>query len=246
MAFTNEETLDILKILLGRENNYIGIIDLEGKYLYTNLSLIKLLSRDELTNNTSFFNNVHPDDKEKIQRAFKEIATSGKEQLIEYKLVDFNHNIHDIRTWLNVLLQKDGHIEKILAVSINVTEEKHLEQELKKLKTIANQTSDQVVVTNKEGVIEYVNPAFEKTTGYTKEESLGKTLRKLVSGKNDQKFYDEVWGKICRGQTFHGEVINKTKDGEYFSSDKTITPVQDKDGNVTHFISTSKTIELQI
>ncbi len=246
MAFTNEETLNILKILLGAENNYISIIDSEGKYLYKNPSLTKLLNIKESANNSSFFNSIHTDDKERIQLVFKEIVSSGKEQTVEYKILDQNNNIYNVKSWLNILSSKDGHIEKIIIISNDLTKEKHLKQEINKLKIIVDQSSDQVVVTNKEGIIEYINPAFENITGYTKEECLGKTIRKLISGKNDQKFYDEVWGKISDGQPFHGEVINKTKNGEYFSCDKKITPIKDKDGNVTHFVSTSKTLETEI
>ena len=246
MAFTNEETLNILKILLGRENNYIAIIDLEGKYLYKNQPLAKLLIKDESSNRTSIFNSIYPEDKERIKNIFKEVTNSGKEQSAEYRLIDSNSNTHDVRSWWGVLTNSEGHVEKVITILNEITQEKNLEQEIAKLKIIVEQATDQVVVTNKEGIIEYVNPAFEKITGYTREESIGKTIRKLISGKTDQKFYDEVWGKIVGGETFHGEVINKTKNGEYFSCDKTITPIKDKDGNITHFASTSKTIEEQI
>ena len=246
MTFTNEETLNILKILLGKENNYIAIIDLEGKYLYKNPPLAKLLIKDESSNHTSIFNTIHPEDKEKIKNSFKELTTSGKEQSIEYRLIDNSNTIHEINSWWGILTSKEGHTEKIMVISNNITWKRSLEQEIEKLRIIVEQSTDQVVVTNKEGIVEYVNPSFEKITGYSKEESLGKTIRKLISGKNDQKFYEEVWGKITDGQTFHGEVINKTKSGEYFSCEKIITPLKDKEGNVTHFVSTSKTIEVQI
>ena len=246
MAFTNEETLNILKILVGKENNYIAIIDLEGKYLYKNPPLTKLLTKDESSNHTSIFNTIHPEDKEKIKNIFKELTTSGKEQSIEYRLINNSNTMYEINSWWGILTSKGGHAEKIIVILNDITWKRSLEQEIEKLRIIVEQSTDQIVVTNKEGIVEYVNPAFEKITGYSKEESLGKTIRKLISGKNDQKFYEEVWGKIADGQIFHGEVINKTKSGEYFSCDKTITPLKDKEGNVTHFVSTSKTIEVQI
>lgn len=246
MTFTNEETLTILKTLLNKDDSYISVIDLEGKYLYKNLPLTKLLSSNEDSNNTSIFNSIHSSDKEKVRVIFKKIVDSGEQQSTEYKQLDKNGNSIDIKGIFYTLKNKEEQIEKILLVSNNISREKHLEEEINKLKIAVSQTSDQIVVTNKEGVIEYVNPAFEKVTGYTKEESVGKTIRKLISSKNDQKFYDEVWGRICNGETFHGEVINKTKNGEFFSCDKTISPIKDKNGNITHFVSTSKTLEIQI
>ena len=246
MAFTNEDTLNILKTLLGRENNYISVIDTEGKYLYKNPPLIKLLSRDKTSNNISFFYSIHPEDKEKVKTVFKEITDAGNAQSIDYRLIDSSGVTHHLSSWWEFLNNKDSNREKILIISNDITWAQDLEQEISRLRIVVEQSSDQVVVTNKEGIIEYVNPAFEKITGYSKEESVGKTIRKLISGKSDQKFYDEVLGKIAGGQSFHGEVINKTKNGEYFSCDKTITPIKDKEGNVTHFISTSKTLEVQI
>lgn len=246
MIFTNEETLNILKTLLNKDDDYISVIDLEGKYLYKNLPLTKLLNTDENSNNTSIFNSIHSSDKEKVRDIFKGIVNSGNQQSAEYKLLDNNRNYLDIRGTFYALKNKEEQIEKILLVSNDISKEKHLEEEINTLKIAVSQTSDQVVVTTKEGVIEYVNPAFEKVTGYTTEESIGKTIRKLISSKNDQKFYDEVWGRICNGETFHGEVINKTKNGEFFSCDKTISPIKDKNGNITHFVSTSKTLEIQI
>ncbi len=243
MTFTNEETSNILKLLLETENSYISILNTDGKYLYKNPSLTKLLSINDSLNNASFFNLIHTDDIEQIQDAFKKVISSGKEQVIEHRFSDYNSNIHRVKSYLKILSRKENNVEKILIVSNNLLEEKDSEEEINKLKIIAEQTSDHVVITNKEGIIEYINPAFEKTTGYTKEESLGKTLRKLISGKNDQKFYDEVWKKISCGNTFHGEVVNKTKNGDYFSCNKTITPIKDKNGNITHFVSTSKTLE---
>lgn len=246
MSFTTEESLNILKILLAKENRYILITDIEGKSLYKNPPLAKLVGKDEAGSHTSIFSLVHPEDKERVKNLFKEIIHSGKEQSVEYRIVDSGGKVYEVRAWWVSLSGKDGHVEKIVTVAEGVSWKRELEQEIEKLKTIVEQSSDQIVVTNKEGIIEYVNPSFEKITGYTKEESLGKTIRKLISGKNDQRFYDEVWGKISNGQSFHGEVINKTKTGGYFSCDKTITPIKDKEGNVTHFVSTSKTLELEI
>lgn len=104
------------------------------------------------------------------------------------------------------------------------------------------QTADHVAITDKRGVIVYVNPAFEKTTGYAREEAVGRTHNMLKSGKHDDAFYKDLWETILAGRTFQGIFINKKKNGDLCYSDQTITPVRDGAGQITHFVSVWKDI----
>ncbi len=111
---------------------------------------------------------------------------------------------------------------------------------LRKLSSVIEQTADHVVITDKEGFIEYVNPAFERLTGYTREEAIGKTPRILKSGEHDQSFYENLWETILSGGIFRGVLVNRKKDGELFYEEKTITPIRDIQGTIKYFISTGK------
>ncbi len=124
----------------------------------------------------------------------------------------------------------------------DITETKRAKEALSKLSSAVEQTADTVAITDKEGVIEYVNPAFEKLTGYAMEEIVGKTFRILKSDKHDQEFYRNLWKTILSGQPFRGVLINKKKNGELYYEEKTITPLKDGRGNTTHFVSTGKDI----
>jgi PAS domain S-box-containing protein len=104
------------------------------------------------------------------------------------------------------------------------------------------QTADSVIITDKRGIIEYVNPAFEVTTGYNREEVLGGSPAILKSGKHDAEFYRKLWSQILAGQPFRGTIINRKKTGELYWAEQTITPMKDKDGNITHFVSVLKDI----
>jgi PAS domain S-box-containing protein len=121
-------------------------------------------------------------------------------------------------------------------------EHRRAEEKLKRLFSAVEQTADIVIITNKEGVIEYVNPAFEKVTGYTKTEVAGQTPRILKSGKHDKKFYENLWKTVLSGQVFREILINKKKNGQFYYAEKTITPIRDKEGNITYFVSTDKDI----
>ena len=110
------------------------------------------------------------------------------------------------------------------------------------LSRVVQQTADSVIVTDRQGVIQYVNPAFEVTTGYGKDEVLGQTPRILKSGLHDAEFYRQMWAQFAHGLTFKGMVINRKKTGELYWAQQTITSMRDEADNVTHFISVSQDI----
>ena len=110
-------------------------------------------------------------------------------------------------------------------------------QKIRLLQTAVEQSGSSIVITDKNGVIQYVNPAFTKITGYSSEEVLGKNPRILKSGRHDEAFYQEMWQTIKSGRLWHGRVCNKNKKGGFFWEDTTIAPVQDETGQLTHFIA---------
>ncbi|WP_420629818.1 GAF domain-containing protein [Candidatus Leptofilum sp.] len=109
-------------------------------------------------------------------------------------------------------------------------------------RALADQTADHILVTDPNGTILYVNPAFTTVTGFTAKEALGKTPRILKSGAHDDAFYAELWDTVLSGDVFRGMTINKKKDGALYYEEKTITPVKDENGNITHLISTGKDV----
>ena len=104
------------------------------------------------------------------------------------------------------------------------------------------QSADMVLITDSSGVIEYVNPAFEKITGYARAEVIGQTPRILKSGEQSPELYRELWAKITAGEVYRGVLVNRKKTGESFVVEKTITPVRNAAGRVTHFISNDRDI----
>jgi PAS domain S-box-containing protein len=99
------------------------------------------------------------------------------------------------------------------------------------------QAADGVVITDKSGNIQYVNPAFTTLTGYSKVEALGQNPRILKSGRQTPAFYEELWGIILSGQIWRGEVINRRKDGTFYSEEMQMAPVQDSKGVITGYIA---------
>ena len=116
------------------------------------------------------------------------------------------------------------------------------EEGLVKLASAVEQAGDVVMITDRDGEIEYVNPAFTKITGYTADESIGRSPRILKSGQHDQAFYRELWNTILAGKTWRGTLINRKKTGEIFEAEETISAIRNADGVITHFVSVARDI----
>ncbi len=113
---------------------------------------------------------------------------------------------------------------------------------MRKLHSAVEQSADIVVITNSSGIIEYVNPAFERVTGYSRAETIGQTPRLLKSGEQSPEFYRDLWATILSGGVFRNVLVNRRKSGESYIAEKTITPVINSEGRVTHFISNDRDI----
>ena len=129
-----------------------------------------------------------------------------------------------------------------ISVFRDITERRQTTERLKRFASGLEQTSDSVVITDLQSVIEYVNPAFEITSGYKRDEILGKSLRILNSGKHDRGFYKNMWETITNGKSYRGTIINKKKNGDLYWSDISITPLKDDQGNLDSFVSVLKDI----
>lgn len=130
----------------------------------------------------------------------------------------------------------------IVEAFIDLTERKRAEAERDKLARALAQTADSVMITDPQGIIEYVNPAFEATTGFSRVEALGRTPRLVCSGHHDRAFYQRLWDTILSGEAFREVFVNRRKNGELYYEEKTITPLKDERGAITHFIATGKDI----
>ncbi len=104
------------------------------------------------------------------------------------------------------------------------------------------QGADSVVITDSDGIIEYVNQAFVKTTGFSKEEAIGATPKILASGHHDAKFYEGLWQTIKAGEVFQETFTNRRKNGAIYFDERVISPLVDEKGRITHFVATGRDI----
>lgn len=114
--------------------------------------------------------------------------------------------------------------------------------DLLQLSSAVEQSGDIIFITNAAGVIEYVNRAFEAHTGYPRAEVIGQTPRLLKSGAHAAAFYAELWRTLLAGGVFRAELMNRKKDGTLYVEEKTISPITDAQGRLTHFVSTGRDV----
>ena len=124
----------------------------------------------------------------------------------------------------------------------DITERKSAEEQLRKLSRAVEQSPASIVITDAEGLIEYVNPKFTELTGYTLEEARGKNPRILKTGRTSVEEYQRLWQTITRGETWRGEFHNRKKNGQEFWEFASISPVIDDEGMITHFLAVKEDI----
>ncbi len=130
-----------------------------------------------------------------------------------------------------------GEVVQMIEYSIDITKRKRSEEQVRKLLRAVEQSGSTIVITDLNGTLEFVNPAFTRITGYTPQEAIGENPRILKSGKMSPEVYREMWNVLSRGEVWQGEMLNRKKNGELYWEFATISPVKDKNGRVTHYVA---------
>ena len=143
---------------------------------------------------------------------------------------------------ITALKNKTGETIAYISYQKEITQNFFNENELKLLSSAIDHTDQLVAITDLDGKIVYVNNAFCKKYAYLKEDLLGENIKIVKSGIHDKSFYQHLWEIIASGNTYHGIVTNKTKNGDLFTEQKTITPLKNKDGNINFYVSVGNDI----
>ncbi|MGD0815119.1 MAG: PAS domain S-box protein [Verrucomicrobiota bacterium] len=182
---------------------------------------------------------VRPDQRRKMVREVME-SNAYVEQELEERRKDgsiFSTEVH-----MRAVRDEAGQTKFLEGFIKDITARKHAEGELLKMSQALEQCPVTIVITDLVGNIEYVNPAFTKASGYTKEEVLGKNSRILKSGKTALEDYQRLWETITTGREWRGEFLNKARDGRLFCESAVISPIVNKAGRITHFLAVKEDI----
>lgn len=189
---------------------------------------------------------VHPDDREKVQKAVDQALLSNTEYHIVHRIVRPLGEIRYVREEGQLETDDAGVPYKMVGTVHDITEQYLRETEIEKLSTIVEQIDDSVMMTDVGGTITYVNAAFCAHTGFSREEAIGKTPRISRSGHHDKAFYAGMWETILEGNVFRDTFINRKKEGALYYEYKTITPIRDESGHINGFVSSGKDVTEQV
>ena len=208
---------------------------------------IETLLGYSITTENEWYEAIHPEDRENSTREYKKLLDGT----IDHFSVQFRikHNDGSWCIWSengNYITDETGQPSLWIGACSDITVQIAAEKERARLVTAIDQSSETVVITDLNGTIQYVNPAFEKLTGYDKDEVIGQNPRVLSSGKHDVAFYEKMWDTLLQGNTWKGHLINKKKDGSLFEEEATVSPVKNEAGNVTNFVAVKRDVTHEI
>jgi PAS domain S-box-containing protein len=166
-----------------------------------------------------------------------EVKKTKKPVVLEHIHEDADGNPRIMEVNGYPIFDDDGNVIQMIEYSIDITERKAAEAELRKLSRAVDQSSSSVVITDPAGTIEYVNPKFTAVTGYTFDEAIGRNPRVLKSGSQPDEFYADLWATISSGREWHGEFCNRKKNGELYWEAASISPIRDASGETTHYVA---------
>jgi len=180
---------------------------------------------------------VHPDDFDRCLETYVTAFDKREPFEMEYRLL---HVSGEYRWLLDIgspNYKSTGEFIGYIGNCFDITDRKRTEESLLKLKTAIEKSEVSVVITDRNGIIEFANPFFTRLTGYSPEEYIGKTPRILKSEYHPKEFYEEMWNTIIAGQTWEGEFYNRNKNGELYWENAIISPVTNRNNEITNFVA---------
>lgn len=233
-----EAQIRMLSMAVEQSPNIVLITDLEANTVYVNDAFTRITgySRDEMLgcNPRILKSGKTPP---ATYDAMWAALTAGKAwtgELIN-RTREGGEQVH--ATTIVPIRGEDGKVCQYVAVKEDVTAQRRQEDQLRKLSLAVDQSPESIVITNLDARIEYVNQAFIRNTGYSREEAIGANPRVLQSGHTPLATYQDMWATLTRGQAWRGELYNARKDGSHYVEHAIIAPVRQPDGKVTHYLA---------
>ena len=185
---------------------------------------------------------LHPEDRTRTLEALKAHFENRIPFDVEYRLKTKSGTYRWLRGRGLAAWDKEGYPLRMSGSVQDIHERRQREDRLRLQNAALEAAANAVVITDREGCISWVNPAFTNLTGFSRDEAFGKKPNVFKSGKHDDKFYKSIWETVLAGKVWHGEIVNQRKDGSLYDEEMTITPLVDDNGDITNFITIKQDI----
>ncbi|MEX0893092.1 MAG: PAS domain S-box protein [Gemmatimonadota bacterium] len=183
---------------------------------------------------------VHPDDRATLHRQMEDPAAVGESDDLRWVRKDGAIIWMEMRS--TVIVGPDGQPTAVEGIVRDVTARRERDERRRILEAAVEAANDSVMITAADGQIEYVNPAFSRITGWSREAALGKNPRILRSGAQDRAFYRRMWRTLTAGRAFQGRFVNRRADGSRYTQEATIAPLTDAAGRMLHYVAVARDV----
>jgi two-component system cell cycle sensor histidine kinase/response regulator CckA len=222
------------------------LLEQEGRYIYANPSAIRLLgysTYEELIGQT-VLSTIAPDYRTFVNQQMENIANDVANDPAEIKMLTKNSD----EIWFLTHTTAVNYQGKKTAIIVGQEITKRIEAEMdyKRLVTAVNHIAEGIAITSPKPAIQYVNPAFEAISGYSKEELIGKNPAVLKSGYHDKAFYKDMWGTLLSGKIWSGRFQNRRKDGTLYFEDASIAPIVNNDGKIANYVAIKRDVTKEL
>jgi len=220
---------------------WIWEVDVEGLFIYSSPAVEVILgyTPEEIVGKKHFYDLFLPEEREMLRNAVFEVFLNGA-TFNDYETRALHRDGHEV--WLATsgapFYDNLGLLAGYRGSKVDITERKLMDVERERLLMAIEHAGETIVITNPEGIVEYVNPAFEKITGYSRSEVLNKDISIINSSVQDDAFYRNLWQTISSGRVWRGLFVNRRKDGTLYDEEATIAPVRGATGQIVNYVAT--------
>ncbi|MDP3213383.1 MAG: PAS domain S-box protein, partial [Deltaproteobacteria bacterium] len=240
--------IDRLDLALEAGQHGLYDIDLETGRATVSPRYATMLGYDPATFTETYegwMSRLHPDDRPVTEAAAQAyLAGSAASYRVESRALDAHGEWRWIQS-VGTLVERDadGRPRRAIGTHTDITERKRAEEHLRQLAQAVEQSPESIAITDLAGDLEYVNAAFERVSGYGRDEVIGRNPRLLQSGQTPRETYAEMWSMLLRGERWQGTLINRRKGGETYVESVTVTPLRRPGGGaVTHYVAVKQDI----
>jgi two-component system, cell cycle sensor histidine kinase and response regulator CckA len=226
----------------------IDLVDNLGRFLEVNDTLQAFLgyTQPELRNLT-ILDVTYPGDVARSAQSHEELMRGEiRKYRLEKRYLRKDGSVVWADTSVSAIRDNAGQHRATVGVIVDITQRRRSDQIRNRLATAVEQASETIEITDTEGTIIYVNPAFERTTGYSRKEAMGNNPRMLKSGQHDDRFYKRMWDTITAGNVWTGHLVNRKKDGTLFEEEVTISPIKDKTEQIVNYVAVKRDVTKEI
>ena len=193
-----------------------------------------------------YINMIHPEDRIKLKQVIDQTLKNGKKYSVEHRIVMGDGTIRYVHGLGDIIYDNQGNPARMFGTVRDLTKEKHTQKALKTFNALLEKSIHIIFITEPDGTIVYVNPTFERITGYVRDEVIGQKPNILISTQTDQDVLRAMWETVISGKTWHGEIKNKKKNGQIFWADVLITPIHDESNEIINYLAIHEDISKQM